>query len=563
MSLKLNLGEIIPEKSEKISFIEVIFLFSPFLMGLFNAWVCAAVSVVLSGYLIWQLSKNKKFTVTVTPITVAVGAYALMSLLSVIWAVDSGMAIFGFIKFLPVLLYLAVLMQQPEKLKNLFRLLPLTAAIMTVVSSVLMQIDFFEKYFAIHDRLAGFMQYSNVCALYLLVAVIFTFSKQRLEIIDIIYLIINIFGIIYTGSRTVFVLTALSAIAIIIFHKNKAVKFSVLGVSVFGIAAIAVYAKISGKLEFLRRLTDLSLSDHSVIYRLIFTKDALPTILAHPFGIGYKGYKFILPAIQTGKYSVLYAHNDLTQMLLDVGFIPAIIFVVAIVFALFKKGTPWHKRLAIFVICAHCMFDFDMQFSFMPIILVSLCYYDGGKKFELNKTWAIKTLAAICAVVSVYFGIADFLFYAVGPDRTVNFYSYHTEANLKLLNVSNTPNQINYYADKILKTQSKNYNALYSKAVYYYSVGNFKSVIYYMDMAVNEAPLLESVYSEYAKLMIRGMELYKKSGDTESADVCYQKLKWVVDKWENIGDNVSYLGKKLPDQPDNTVPDEVKNAIKE
>ncbi len=131
-------------------------------------------------------------------------------LLTPFWAVDSGMALLGFFKFLPAALFWLLLMQLgPEVRERLFLTIPVSGITMTLLSYPTRWIPALTPYFYASGRLGGFFQYSNSFALFLLLGIIpLAFQKKR-RFLCLAGILVLLFGILATGSRTVFVLTVL------------------------------------------------------------------------------------------------------------------------------------------------------------------------------------------------------------------------------------------------------------------------------------------------------------------------------------------------------------------
>ena len=79
-----------------------------------------------------------------------------------------------------------------------------------------------------------------------------------------------------------------------------------------------ILAVAAGSAGILERFTNISFGASTFLGRILYVQDALPLILKHPFGLGYYGYYFIQQSVQTGVYTVVNAHNELIQILLDV-----------------------------------------------------------------------------------------------------------------------------------------------------------------------------------------------------------------------------------------------------
>ena len=77
---------------------------------------------------------------------------------------------------------------------------------------------FFEQWVSVAGRLSGFFQYPNTYALFMLICLILVmwrFDYKKIDWLDIVYGVAAVFGIIMSGSRTVFVLTAVAVIWVV------------------------------------------------------------------------------------------------------------------------------------------------------------------------------------------------------------------------------------------------------------------------------------------------------------------------------------------------------------
>lgn len=313
--------------------------------------------------------------------SISVFAIVLFYLLSTIWATDSGMALIGFMKFMPILGFTLMIMQQKNN-DNIISSVPFVASGMTIISSVGMQFSFLESFFSVDGRLAGFFQYPNTFALFLLVAELIILAKEKHNIFDYISFSVLVFGIFYTGSRTVFILFVLSNIILFFNIKSKKFKIFTLAIAVLAILCAIAYFLLSGNTNALNRFLTISLTDSSTfIGRLLYFQDAVPVILKHPFGLGYMGYYFIQQSIQTGVYSVMYIHNDFLQLLLDIGWVPCGIFIAAIIKSIFSKNIIFYKKVILCTMALHSCFDFNLQFVAMFFVMILFMDYNSEKKF--------------------------------------------------------------------------------------------------------------------------------------------------------------------------------------
>lgn len=550
------------EVLRKRGFLRIFLAVSLSAVGLFYEFLSCAASAALCVYLIYTAKKNRKFVFKKN-----LGGYTAIMIplfygLSAFWAVDSGMAFIGFFKFLPIALFALVIMQFKKDGMEYLDILPITAALMTVVSGVLSLIPPISEIFAPAGRLSGFMQYSNTFALIPLVSVIITAAKEKFNIIDHVYLVIFLLGILLSGSRTVFALTLLIVALLIIFHKNKRVKLTLLIITATGIAAGVLYAVLSGNFGTIGRFLTTSLGESTFVGRLLYFYDALPIILKNPFGTGYLGFYYLQQSIQTGLYSVRYVHNDFLQLMLDIGWIPSIMLVIAVIRSFFKKGASLQKRLILLVMTAHCMFDFDLQFIAVFFIYILLIDCEKGKEYKPKVFSAVKQIPLIViGCGSVY--MLTVLTTAWTNAHVVSnaLYPFNTDVNVTLLTEETNPAQMDKYADKII-SQNKYVTVAYSaKAAYAFSNGDFTNVIKFKDMAIKNAPLVYDEYEDYVIMLLKGYELYVQANDIQSAEYCRTKLIEVLNALGSIEGKMSALGKKIDDQPHTQLPQEIMQYI--
>lgn len=532
------------------------------LNGLFNEYLSILSGVVLGAFIIIKYREKGELTFKINLTSVAIFTIVLFYGLSAFWAVDRGSAVLGFAKFLPVLLFLILLFGN-SRYKSFLNILPAFAVIMTLVSSLLMQLDAFEEYFSVAGRLSGFFQYSNTFALFLLVALIILATKSETNKYEYIYFPIIIFGILYSGSRTVFVLTLLTVAGFVFLIKNRRIKYIIL--ILFSISVLAVIAVISftDKSSVFGRFLTISLSRSTFVGRFLYFYDALPVILKNPFGTGYLGHYFMQQSIQTGVYSVRFIHNDFLQLLLDIGWIPTALFIAAIIKSFFKKGTSLRNRLILFMISAHACFDFDLQFIAVFMIFIACFDTDSGKEIKINyKKFALPSLC-VFSVFMFYMFLSQALLAFGDSESSYKLYPFSGETKIKMLTKTEDIAEVNRIADEILESNEYASVAYSAKSRYYYSLGDFENMIRYKDLAIKYAPLSSEEYEDYLYMLLVGVQLYSNAGDTESADYCKNKIVTVYNDFLNMRNRLSALGKKIKDQPDFELSKEINEYITE
>lgn len=541
---------------QQFSFIDIFLFVSVILIGGFNEFAGCILSIILTIYIFLKLKNNKQLTIKLNPLSISISLICLMYAVSILWAVDSGMAFIGFLKFLPLVLFLVAIWQ--TKQINFETLLPYFSAVTVILSVICMLIPFTAHYFSVADRLAGFFQYPNTFALFLLVSELVLLGKEKFKLIDFICLCVLIFGILYTGSRTVFLIAIVSNAAMIIYKFRKALskKYVLIGIGCAVLVCAAIV--IINPRGILDRYLSISLTESTFVGRILYWVDALPLLLKYPFGMGYLGYNFIQGTIQTGWYNVRYAHNDFLQLALDVGIIPLAVFVFAIIKSLVKKGIPFYKRVSILSICAHSFFDFDLQFLAMFFLTILLLSHSDGKIITLKKQRNILgCVLATLLIVNVYMAVHLSLAFFEQNIAADKLYPFNTDVKISMLETEKDLSQANSIADEILKQNTASYIPYSIKAKYYYSVGDFNMMIQSKRTVFEHNPFEYKEYEEYCQMLINGISLYQKMGDNQSVQFCQQELVNTKETLEKNINSLSELGKKIDDIPSSELPEEI------
>ncbi len=446
-------------------------------VGLFNEYLACGAAALLSVFLIFKFKSVKKVNFYINATSISCLLIAAFYLLSVLYAVDSGTAFMGFVKWMPVLLFLIAIMQYDDARNRLLRYLPYLIAAVTAVCAVLSFFAPFSPYFVFAGRFAGFLQYPNTFAILLLICELILVSNFKKNIFDILTLLVFIGGIIYTGSRTAFAIAIVANFAFVFFISNRKVKISVLVGTVVAVAAVIAVALIADN-EVIDRLLKFSVNSSTLNGRLLYYLDALPIILKHPFGIGYLGYFYMQQSVQTGVYSVMFIHNDLLQLILDIGWVPGIALVVAVVKTVFAKGTEPFRRIAVSALCLHSLFEFNLQFIAIFCLLILLLDYNKGEKKEFKVKGAALFAVAVIGVIGIYMSIALGLSYFRNYAAADALYPYNTQNKIKLLTKAETE-EANAIADSIIEQNEYVAVAYSAKARYAYKNGDFGNVIIY------------------------------------------------------------------------------------
>lgn len=524
----------------------------PFCAGGFHTGTAATLSLVLMAALWEQVRKNRSLRFFVNESTLALILVLAAYCLTPLWAADKGMAIFALPRYLsPVLLALFV-MQQKEDSQALWELLPLSGALMTVLSGLALLVPALREYVIVNGRLAGFFQYPNTFAVFLLAGLIlqsFRGSKWDLPICALL-----VMGIVLSGSKTVFVLLVMAVLAIAVIRRQRST-LVILACSLVLALGVGLLADRLALLVQADRFTQISASSGTFLVRLLYDWDVLPAILSHPFGIGYMGYPAIMGTIQTGRYAVTYLHNELLQLLLEIGWIPTALLAWALVRVLVsKQHTP--KRLMLLAVLAHCMLDFDLQFGAFWMLLVCCLDLTQGKCHSLSRVQLAGAVGVLLLLPSLWLGIGDWLYRQGKVDACLTVTPFHTNALASKLTTASDAAQVDALADKILANNPTHSLAHSAKANVALAKGDVLSMIQYKEDAIRYAPYTLDEYCDYFQKLYQVMNLYLQARDLNSAAFCRDKLLEIPEMMEAVARRTTPLAYRTGDDPSLVLPPE-------
>lgn len=533
------------------------------LAGAFYEWTSCAVSLSLIVWIFLRLKAGKELSFRINLTLVSCVLISVAYAVTAFWAVDSGMAFVGFLKFLPVPLLLICIYSEKGAVLLIRRTLPLFAAATVVITSLLMQISAISQYFSVAGRLSGTFQYPNAFALFVLVAELIAFDLPVNKYVKAAVFAVLIFGLLYTGSRAVLVLAVIANIAVILCKIKASKKAAVISLAALALAAgIAAVLAFAGVSPF-DRILHINFGASTFVGRLLYFKDALPVMIKNPFGYGYLGYFYSQTAFQTGIYSVKYVHNDILQFCLDIGWIPAAVFVAAIVRTLFAKGVGSITRIILSVMFLHCLFDFDLQFVAVFMLLAIFMNREYGKTVTISSgNLAFDVDSAALALLSLYFTVALGLS-SFGQLKAANvMYRLNTDNQIKMLSSAEYDSDAEDIAGSIIGRNEFVYVAYSKLARVAYKQGDFGTVIKYKNLVFEYAPLVYEEYEEYMYMLINGVTLYNEAGNDVSSGICKKQILSTKEKYEANLSKISDLGMKIKDKPVTEFPDDIEDYIK-
>lgn len=440
---------------EENRILKLLFVLSFFLFGLFHEFT--AILFLFFEFLYIGYLFHKKDIVVYDNINFMFMLFIVfMYLFVVLFAIDRGMALIGFLRQLSILMFLIILMQYSKQERNeLLLLIPLLGIVMIGISVMGYFIPVMNKFFIVNQRIAGFFQYPNTFALFLLIGFVILYKHKDIYAMNNVLLLILLIGIVLTGSRIIYVLTAFMLIYVVKDDPGYIKKILVFAGALVAMIVIVNLFKID--IKVLKRLTQFSFSSSTLLGRLLYYKDGIKLILSHPFGLGYLGYYYLEPSIQTGVYAVRYIHNDILQVALDVGIIPCIMFVSIIIRSLLSDDVDEDNKIILCVIMVHSLFDFDLQFiSIFFVLLLCMDIYDGKKSKFISLDYKVfgNAFIVICSILSLYVGGAMSLQYLNKTDLSIKMLPFYTEAKITKLSNAKTVKEAVPVAESIEKSNT-------------------------------------------------------------------------------------------------------------
>lgn len=529
--------------------LQLILLLLPFFYGLFYVWTSAIIAVLFVGYLCYLIRRNGSFHIVWNELLILSLLLPFCYGLGSLWAVDRGLAPYGLIHLLPLPLFVLILQQFSSATRHsLLPVVPLSGGLMTVVCAILLLIPAGRNWLLIDGRLGGFFQYPNTFALFLLVGlIILSYEKPAWK--QFVLGAVLLAGLLTTGSRTVLVLTLVVFLLRALTPGGKKQRLILLS-GLLGIAALAVTGAILFPNSPLGRITAITTQSSTFLGRLLYFRDALPVIAHHPFGLGYLGYYYSQGSFQTGVYSAMFVHNELLQLLLDVGWIPSLAAVVILVRQLLRKGFGWRRRLVMLAILSHSMFDFSLQFTVIWLILLLAC--DGGLAIrETNRAPAFWLPGAIIiGALCLSFGTASFSERYAAPETTLAIYPHDTQALYQGLMEISSAEEMDNIADKILSLDTHISLAHSAKALVVFHNGDIAGMIAEKQRAIACAPYAQEEYQDYFDKLQNALTLCEQQGNDAAAAICRENLLKIPAMIQETLNRTSALGWKIHDQPE-------------
>ena len=502
--------------------------------------------------------KNRKLLLPKSLLLFSLAALPAAAVFTIPFAIDSGMAALGIIKFLPVTVWILLIASEKndknevQTKEKLLALIPYVVAFLTFFG-LIARFTPLKDWFYINDRLSGNFQYANGFALLLLLTAIILLWGSYGKLHTVLMIGVLAGGIIATGCRAVFLLFLFTVVVWAITGiQEKERKRTILTVLLLIVAGSIVLGIATGELYQFARFTRFSITSSSLSARLLYNLDGLKMLLHHPFGLGYKGFVFYQGVMQTGNYSATYVHNELLQTALDFGAPMAVLIGLGWISAMRKKGSSVRNRMLLLVSAVHGLFDWSLQF---PATLMILCLAaDWEEQFEFSFHGAKRVLPGILSGVSVilvlWLGAASMLEYAGKYEAAVKVYPYLTTSQMRLINDATSDEEKYRNAEAICSRNDYCTIALQAMAEKSAREMDFEKMAEYGEKAVRSSRYNSTGYELYLYLLSYAVDSCSQQGDQERALYYLQKAANLSDIIQAVADSTSPYAKNLYDKPE-------------
>ena len=510
---------------------------------------------------VWQKKRNY-----ILWIPIAMVAWSAMVSF---WALDMSENMLGILRGVVLLLwmYRCFLLEEAEKQKIL-QAIPYLGATMVLVGIVsLVNVNLAAKFWQAR-RLGGFFQYSNTCALFLMLGIVILvqqiLQKQnsnksdfktvvsklfiRENLVVAIVFVLLVLGIFLTGSRSILLLLLAWGVCQALKVKTLRVPFAV--VSALCLGGAYLYGILAGDNQNIARIFTLFRSNSTILGRILYDIDALSIALKHPFGLGYMGYYYIQPAVQTGVYTTRFVHNDFLQLLVDYGFVALAAGVFYIGYQLLKGKQDTYKKELLVLILVASLVDFHMQY--MSILMLLILCLDLGERDRIKKQKELKEnyfFCGIALVVSGYLTIAFGAQYLGNNDLALTLFPGYTQAQMQKLNTCADKDEAVALADEILSHNEYVSEAYHTKVYAAAMEGDFETAMECMEHSLAIRRYDVATYQAYDELLAEMIAACNSMDWSEQETLLAEYKEQLPDKLAALEEMTHPIAFKLRDVP--------------
>lgn len=534
--------------------LRALFFASFFAAGLYSELSRALFSLALTAWL-WVLGKRRTLSLRPAAPCIAAALLFLAYLVTPLWAADAGLAAWGVAKMLPLPLFALCLLQlTAEERRLLLRDVPAAGCVMTVLSCLLRFVPVLSPFVLVSGRLGGFFQYPNTFACFLLLGLeILLFDPRVAPRGRLLRTAVLTLGILQAASRAVFLLALVSLAVCLPCRRDKRLLRQTLTGIAAGAAAGAALWLLTSRTA-MRHLLDLSPHASTLLGRLLYWQDALPVILRHPFGCGYLGYCFMQGSFQTGVYSTRWVHNDLLQLLLDVGWLPVAVCLAALWRSFRSRRLPLWQKLTLATLLAHAFFDFDLEYTALFLLLLLTLDWDGASTPALSLRRAALTVPAVLTAACLWMGASSALTTLGSDAAAAAVYPWNTFSQLRLLAQDTDPDVFTRRSARLARQNPYSAVAWNACALSAQRRGDLAEMLTAKRRAIACNRYALSEYTDYLDKLLYAAERFRRSGQPENARLCAEEARRVPQYLEDLRAAASPLAWRIDDTPQLELP---------
>lgn len=532
------------------------------LFGGFYEYTAYLSGIFLCLFLLWLWKRRGQLSFCFNITGIALAVLCLGYGLAVFWGVDRGMSFLGFLKVIPLLLFLLTVMQFTVQEKaEILKAVPWTGLLILGISMGAFVTGIGKSVFFLSGRLGGSFQYSNTMALYFLLGMVILFYLEKKRGRYRFFVFCLYMGILFTGSRSVFFLGALWLVFIGIKEKKHR-WFHLLLLVLSGTAGI-LYVSFTGDYQNIGRFLTSSLHSSTFLGRILYWNDGIRILADHPLGLGYRGFSYIQGLYQTGVYQVQFIHNEYLQFMLDAGVLPGLFFTAALVRELFSGGKLPVQRMILILTAVHCLMDFDLQFLVMFCLLL-LCADTEGRRKQAGWKKGLPVLpgAAGCLVWG-YFSLMGIFFYIGQDEAAYQMFPWYTDAGERMLMYGDSLEKAEEISGRILSCNSRSAVAWSTRALLGNRDKDYEMVIESQRKAIALNPYEKQEYLFYLEMLEQGRMYGASTGNQKILGLCTDEMTVIPEKMEQILERTSFWGMQIQDRPDLTLPGEVQEYLEQ
>lgn len=548
-----------------ISYIVGILLFGGFYDFSVSAIaVCVVAEIVVHYYEKKPVYRKRKNYILQFPLFLVI-----WSMIVSFWSLDVSENFLGILRGVTALLwmYRCFLMDEEEK-ERCFIITPYLGAGMVIFGLLSLLNGKTTAFFWQAKRLGGFFQYSNTCALFCLLGIVVLVQQIQssntgvykevglfwkviinpAHMKNVLFLFILILGIFLTGSRSVLLLLLVWGT----YQALRVKRFRIPFVVVVGISLIFAYGYgiITGSSQNIARIFTLFSANSTILGRCLYYIDALSMAVKYPFGLGYMGYYYMQPVMQTGVYTTRFVHNDFIQLLVEYGFLALVAVLVYLGYQLIKGKQGRQKKELLILICVATLADFHLQY--ISILMFFVLCLDLGEKNGLRKQKELRENYIFCGIglaVSVYLTVAYGCHYMGKDDLALAMLPNYTQAQIEELTVCTDKEHALLLADEILEHNEYVSEAYHSKVYAAAMSGDVEALKRHMDQSLAIRRYDVETYKAYDGLLADMIIACNEVGRMEEIAALEEYKNLLPQKLAGLEETTHPIAYKLRDVP--------------